>query len=152
MSNQRKNNFIVYHQRNIGNILSKFLISTFPVDGRGWVATSRTMIIKFGPCTWWRHQMETFSALLTICAGNSPVTVEFPSQRPVKRGFDVFFDLRLNKRFGKHSWGWWFETQSRSFWRHCNVWTLEVLRYFTRPRWYYQWHLAKNGDSKVWIT
>ena len=22
--------------------------------------------------TWWRHQMETFSALLAICAGNSP--------------------------------------------------------------------------------
>ena len=23
---------------------------------------------------WWRHQMETFSVKLTICAGNSPVT------------------------------------------------------------------------------
>ena len=31
----------------------------------------------------WRHQMETFSALLAICAGNSQVTGEFPSQRPV---------------------------------------------------------------------
>ena len=31
--------------------------------------------------TWWRHQMETFSALLAICAGNSPVTGEFPSQK-----------------------------------------------------------------------
>ena len=45
---------------------------------------------------WWRHQMETFSALLAICAGNSPVTGEFPAQRPVTRSFDVFFDLRLN--------------------------------------------------------
>ena len=42
--------------------------------------------------------METFSALLAICAGNSPVTGEFPAQRPVTRSFDVFFDLRLNKR------------------------------------------------------
>ena len=42
--------------------------------------------------TWWRHQMETFSALLAICAGNSPVTGEFPSQRPVTRSFDVFFE------------------------------------------------------------
>ena len=42
--------------------------------------------------TWWRHQMETFSALLALCAGNSPVTGEFPSQRPVTRSFDVFFD------------------------------------------------------------
>ena len=37
------------------------------------------------------------SALLALCAGNSPVTGEFPSQRPVTRRFDVFFDLRLNK-------------------------------------------------------
>ena len=42
--------------------------------------------------------METFSALLAICAGNSPVTGEFPTQRPVTRGFAVFPDLRLNER------------------------------------------------------
>ena len=70
---------------------------------------------------WWRHQIETFSALLAICAGNSPVPGEFPAQRPVTRGFDVFFDLRLNKRLSKQSWGWWFETLSCSLWRHCNV-------------------------------
>ena len=70
---------------------------------------------------WWRHQMETFSALLALCAGNSPVTGEFPSQRPVTRSFDVFFDLRPNKRLGKRSWGWWFERRSRSLWRHCNA-------------------------------
>ena len=46
--------------------------------------------------TWWRHQMETFSALLAICVGNSPVLGEFPAQRPVTRSFDVFFDLYLN--------------------------------------------------------
>ena len=69
---------------------------------------------------WWRHQMETFSALLAICAGNSPVSDEFPAQRPVTRSFDVFSDLRLNKRLSKQSWGWWFETLSRPLWRHCN--------------------------------
>ena len=37
-------------------------------------------------------QMETFSALLTICAGNSPVTGEFPAQMPVTRSFDPFFE------------------------------------------------------------
>ena len=37
---------------------------------------------------------------------------------PVTRGFDVFFDLRLNKRLSKQSWGWWFETLSRPFGRH----------------------------------
>ena len=40
--------------------------------------------------TWWRHQMETFSTLLSICAGNSPVPGEFPAQRPVTRIFDVW--------------------------------------------------------------
>ena len=44
-------------------------------------------------CIRWRHQMETFSALQALCAGNSPVTGEFPAQRPVTRSFDVFFDL-----------------------------------------------------------
>ena len=64
--------------------------------------------------------MEIFSALLAICAGNSPVPVEFLAQRPVTRSFDVFLDLRLNKRLSKQSWGWWFETPSRPLWRHCN--------------------------------
>ena len=45
--------------------------------------------------------METFSALLAICAGNSPVPGEFPEQRPVTRSFDVFLDLRLNKRLSE---------------------------------------------------
>ena len=47
--------------------------------------------------------METFSALLAICAGNSPVPGEFTAQRPVTRSFDVFFDLRLYKRLSKQS-------------------------------------------------
>ena len=71
--------------------------------------------------TWWRHQMETFSALLALCAGNSPVTGEFPSQRPVTRSFDVFFHLCLNKQLSKQTWGWRFEPPSRPLWRHCNV-------------------------------
>ena len=71
--------------------------------------------------SWWRHQMETFSALLAICVGNSPVAGEFPAQRPVTRSFDVSFDLRPNKRLSKQSWGWWFETLSCPLWRQRNV-------------------------------
>ena len=77
--------------------------------------------------TWWRHQMETFSASLAICARNSSVTGEFPAQRPVMRSFDVFFDLRLNKRLSKQWWGWWFETPSRPLWRHCNGKSLQLI-------------------------
>ena len=68
--------------------------------------------------SWWRHQMEIFSALLAICVGNSLVIGEFPAQRPVRQSFDVFFDLRLNKWLSKQSWGWWFETPSCPLWRH----------------------------------
>ena len=77
-------------------------------------------ILLFPSATWWRHKMEPFSALLAICAGNSPVSGEFPAQRPVTRSFDVFFDLCPNKRLSKQSWGWWFETPSGSLWRHSN--------------------------------
>ena len=68
---------------------------------------------------WWHHQMDTFSTLLALWAGNSPVTGEFPAQIPVNRGFDVFIDLRV-KQLSKQSWRWWFETPSRSLWCHCN--------------------------------
>ena len=58
-----------------------------------------------------------FSALLVLG--------EFPAQRPVMtRSFDVFFDLRLNKRLSKQSWGWWFETLPCPLWRHCISGTL----------------------------
>ena len=40
---------------------------------------------------WWRHQRETFSALLAICAGNSPVPGEFP-HKDQWRG-DLMFSL-----------------------------------------------------------
>ena len=69
----------------------------------------------------WRHEMEICSALLALCAGNSQVTGEFPSQRPVTQSFDVFFYLRLTKRLSKQSRRRWFETLSCSLWRHCNV-------------------------------
>ena len=55
-------------------------------------------LIKVSQLSWWRYQMETFSALLAHCAGNSPVTGEFPAQKPVTRSFDVFVDLRSNTR------------------------------------------------------
>ena len=73
------------------------------------------------PNPWWRHQMEIFSALLAFCAGNSPVTGEFPAQRPVTRTFDVLFDLCLNQQLSKQWRRRWFGTPSRSLWRHFNV-------------------------------
>ena len=62
--------------------------------------------------------METFSALLTFCWGESG---GFPSQMSVTRSFDVFFDLRLSNRLSKQLRPRRFETPSRSLWRHCNA-------------------------------
>ena len=72
--------------------------------------------------SWWRHQMETFSALLAPWAGNSPVAGEFPAPKPVTRSFDVYFDLHLNKRLCKQSIRHLFEMPSCSLWRQCNGW------------------------------
>ena len=71
-------------------------------------------------CPWWRHQMETFPALLALCEGNPPVTGRFPSQRPVTQSFNVFFDLHLNKQLNKQSRCRWFETPLHLLWHHCN--------------------------------
>ena len=69
--------------------------------------------------SWWRHQLET---LVTgpLC-GEFTGPGEIPTQRPVTRSFDVFFDLGLNKRLTKQPWVWWFETPAWSLWRQCNV-------------------------------
>ena len=102
-------------------------------------------IIRISPCIAalhvqpnlpWSHRcmmtssngkMETFSALLALCQENSPVTGEFPSQRPMTRRFDVILDLRLNKRLSKQSWGWWFETPSHPLWRHRNEQAIPIV-------------------------
>ena len=72
----------------------------------------------------WKH----FPRYLPFVRGNSPVTGGFPAQRPVTRSFDVFLDLRRNKRLSKQLWGWWFETLSRPLWRHCNEQRIDVDR------------------------
>ena len=68
----------------------------------------------------WRHQMETFSAFLALCAGNSPVTGEFPHKGQWRGALMFSLICDLTKRFSKQSRGWWFGTPSRSLWRHCN--------------------------------
>ena len=98
------------HARKHSDIFDLFLSSSlchiiYAIDDTLlWFVHTITLI----DVSWWRHQMETFSALLAICAGNSPVSGQFPAQRPVTRSFDIFLDLSLNKRLSKQSWGWWF--------------------------------------------
>ena len=66
-----------------------------------------------------------------------------PTQRPVTRSFDIFFDLRPNKRLRKQLWGWWFETPLCPLWRHCNdfinytwiqhPWMVDISFSYRRP-------------------
>ena len=70
---------------------------------------------------WWHHQMETFSASLVLCAGNSPVTGEFPCKGHWRGALMISLICTLNKRLIKHSWGWWFEASLCPLWRHCKA-------------------------------
>ena len=106
--------------------LSNFIYFAVPVSERDhclWESDHRHHRVhpSHDPSAWWRQQMETLFKLLAICAGNSPVTGKFPAQRPVTRSFDVFFDLRRNKRLSKYPRSIWFETPSCPLWRHCNI-------------------------------
>ena len=92
--------------------------------------------------SWCRHQMETFSALMALCVGNSPVTGEFPSQRPVTRSVGVFFDLHLNKWLSKQSKRRWLETHSHSSWHNCNV-----RRHFLEPT---EWPRIEVDSPPPW--
>ena len=67
--------------------------------------------------------MEAFSTLLALCAGNSPVTGEFPTQRPVTRSFDVFFDQHVNKR------GWVNNREAGDLRRHRAHYDITVMPY-----------------------
>ena len=61
------------------SLISVLLMSDMPGTGNGIDQLFVLMLRR----PWWRHQMETFSALLDLCEGNQPVTVGFPYQRPV---------------------------------------------------------------------
>ena len=65
----------------------------------------------------------TISVLLVLCAGYSPVIGYrwIPLTKTSDDSSDVLFDLRLNKRLSKQSWGWWLETPSCRLWRHSNA-------------------------------
>ena len=80
-------------------------------------------LIKFllSKFQWWRHQMQTFFRVTGRFCREFTGHQWIPLTKPVTRSFDVFFDLRLDKRLSIQSRGWWFETPSCSLWRHCNA-------------------------------
>ena len=78
---------------------------------------------------WWRHEMGTFFALLPLCEEISPVTGEFPAQRPLTRSFDVFSDLHLNIRLSNRKAG-----DLKRYWANYDV-TVMWIPYVFMPVW-----------------
>ena len=66
--------------------------------------------------------METFSALLAICAGEFTGPRWIPRTKPVTRSFDVFFDLRLNKQ-------WENNREAGDLRRHCAHYDVIVMKW-----------------------
>ena len=91
---------------NLDETLFYFLILTTPVNGLAPDLSPDDDVIR------WKHFPRHWPFV---------VTGEFPAKRPVTHSFDVFFDLGLNERLSKQSWGWWFEAPSRSLSRHSNI-------------------------------
>ena len=93
--------------------------------------------------TWWRHQMETFSALLALVRGIHRFT-----------GALMFSLICV---LNKHSWGGWFETPSRSLWRHCNggsdsrhgLMTVATCRFSAKMD---QFRLLIGVGASLWAT
>ena len=88
-----------------------------------------------------------------------PLCGEFTGHRwiPLTKASDAelwfFLDLRLNKRLGKQSWGWWLGTASCSLPRHCNVLCFYVCLFLFHFRFYICYILFKKSyimtDSTV---
>ena len=147
-----------FRENQVSNIAADGFLCRQDISNQGiYCAEQRGPGLLSGnsPPTWWRHQMETQSALLAICAGNSQVTGEIPAQRPVTRSFDNSLIARLSKRLSKQSWGWWFEMPSHPLWRHCYdlltrvLWIVyDVIKWKHSPRY---WPLCGEFTGHRWI-
>ena len=73
-----------------------------------WIKNTAVLFVIHDDVIKWKH----FPRYWPFVRG---IPGEFPAQRPVMQRFDVFFDLRLNKRLNKQSLGWWFETLSAHY-------------------------------------
>ena len=90
------------------HVLTKLRAKTYKPP---WICITQ-LVLFFGYdfMPWWRHQLETFWRYWSLVRETHRSPVDSPSQRPVTRSFDVFFDLRLTKRLNKQSWRRWFLT------------------------------------------
>ena len=107
------------HMQGIWNESCGITLSPLFSEG-GAISISIDIASIWKTCMMTSSKGNIFRVTCPLC-GEFTDPGEFPTKRPVTRSFDVFFDLRLNKRLSKQLRDWWFETQSWSLWRHGNV-------------------------------
>ena len=111
---------------------------------RYWLTSLHDDVIK------WKHLPRYWPFVRGI--HRSTVTGEFPAQMPAMRSFEVFFDLRLNKRLSKQWRDWLFETQSRPLWRHCIDPTSTMCNLLEYHNNHYKfWHTAAPYNTNYFL-
>ena len=150
------------------------LVQRVSLHQRGDRPLSQAIIIQCWPCFWTyvrisRPRVNPYRAEWILVTHDDVKRKKFPgyrpfmrrihrefhAQRPVTRNFDVFFDLRPNKRLSKQSGGWWFETPSSPLWCHCNDKSLsEFLRHWDDAgSWnIYENHHERQGPTCIYHT
>ena len=135
---------VIYRMMSIADLYISFLVFVQNITCQisiwcGWYTLQWTVPqLSDKECAGLKCNMMTssngniFRVTGPLC-GEFTVPGEFPTQKPVTRSFDVYFDLRLNKRLSKRPWGWWFETPSWSLWRQCNEITVIIGSWFPQP-------------------
>ena len=130
----------------------------------GTICTPKITLHTQVSISWWRHQVETFSALLALCEGNLPVPGGFPSQRPVTRSFEVFFDLCLNKRLSKqpkrrwlgmiwYDMIWYDMIWYDMIWYEDMIWGYDMRRIWYDKIWYDMiWYPYLNNMGWFFLT
>ena len=98
--------------------------------GENFSVFPKTFKLPITDNPWWRHQMETFSALLAFCAGNSPVPVNSPHKGQWRGALMFFLVYALTNDWVNKSWDWWSETPSRPLCRHSNAQGRSIIFFF----------------------
>ena len=111
-----------------------------------WRSKWQTWAWNFWVQTWWRHQMETFSASLAICAGNSPVHGEFPHTKASDAELLCF-------RWSAWINGWANNREAGDLRRHCAHYVVTVMNNYWSTSWkiHYQGWVTKLNSLVLWF-
>ena len=112
------------------------------------------LLLLHRDCFHAQFSMMTSSNGSIFCV-TCPLCGEFPSQRPVTRSFNVFFDMCLSKRSSNQSWGWWSETPSHfimtSLQWYIRSLPMSALKHSQTVQLYNMYKLLNHPSSCQWF-